>query len=177
MKRSYVLGGIAAAAVLAVGGFGIDAALAAAPAPAPAAPGVHVGTDPLAPGTALVDGTGRALYLFEADAGTMSNCTGVCAQVWPPVLTDGGAPAVDGAAQAQLVGSTLRADGTRQLTYGGHPLYTFTGDRAPGETRGQGLDRFGAPWYVVAPTGAKIDPDDDEDAGPAPAPAPAPAGY
>jgi predicted lipoprotein with Yx(FWY)xxD motif len=183
MKRTYLLGSVLAAAVLAAGGFGIDTALSG-PTAAPAAgttststPGVQIGATALAPGTALVDGSGRALYLFEADMGSTSSCTGVCAQVWPPLLTRGAAPVASGAAQAQQFGSTSRADGTQQVTYNGHPLYYFTGDKNPGETRGQGLDRFGGPWYVVTPAGDKIDPDDADEpaAGPAAAPAPSAA--
>ena len=122
--------------------------------------GARIGATALAPGTALVDAGGRALYLFEADQGTTSTCNGLCAQVWPPLLTDGAAPAVAGDVQASLLGSTARDDGTQQVTYNGHPLYYFTGDKNPGETRGQGLDSFGGPWYVVTPAGNKIDPDD-----------------
>ena len=103
---------------------------------APAA--LQIGAAALAPGTALVDGTGRALYLFEADTGTTSTCTGACAQVWPPLLTSGPAPVTTGAAQASLVGTSPRADGTRQVTYDGHPLYYFAGDTAPGDVTGSG---------------------------------------
>lgn len=169
MKRTHLLGGLATAAALAVGGVGIAAALPNPPAPA-AAPaamaGVQIGATALAPGTALVDAGGRALYLFEADQGSTSACNGPCAQVWPPLLAEGAAPAPAGDLQAALLGSTARDDGSRQVTYNGHPLYYFTGDKNPGETRGQGLDRFGGPWYVVTPAGDGIDSDD---APPAPA--------
>jgi len=175
MKRTHLLGGIVTAAVLAVGGVGIAAALPNPPAPvaAPAAmSSARIGATALAPGTALVDAGGRALYLFEADQGTASTCNGPCAQVWPPLLTDGAVPTVAGDVQASLLGSTARDDGTQQFTYNGHPLYYFTGDTNPGETRGQGLDRFGGPWYVVTPAGNKIDADD-----PAPAPSATSGGY
>jgi predicted lipoprotein with Yx(FWY)xxD motif len=132
---------------------------------APAAPAA-IGAAALAPGTALVDSTGRALYLFEADTGTTSNCTGPCAQVWPPLLTPGAVPGTTGAAQGALVGAAARADGTQQVTYNGHPLYYFAGDKASGDVKGQGINNFGGSWYVVAPNGNKIDPDDT----PAPAP-------
>lgn len=191
MKRTYFLGGVLVAAVLAGGGaataaFASPAAAAAtraatepteAPsgAPAPTVRGA-IGTAALAPGTALVDGAGRALYLFEADTGSTSTCTGACAQVWPPLLAPDGVPTVAGAAQAPLVGLTPRADGSHQVTYSGHPLYYFAGDKAPGDTKGQGLDNFGGGWYVLAPNGAKIDPDDPPvPATPAPVPAPSPA--
>ena len=72
-----------------------------------------------------------------------------------------------GGAQAALVGATTRTDGSSQVTYNGHPLYYFANDKAPGDARGQGINRFGGGWYVVDPAGNKIDSD---------APAPAPAG-
>jgi hypothetical protein len=75
-----------------------------------------------------------------------------------------------GDVRAALLGTTTRADGTQQVTYNGHPLYYFMNDKAPGDARGQGINRFGGGWYVVDPTGDKIDSD-----APAPAPA-APAG-
>jgi predicted lipoprotein with Yx(FWY)xxD motif len=169
MKRIHVLGGVLAAAALAGGGAALDAALSGPAAPAAAAPASSgIGTAALAPGTALVDGAGRALYLFEADTGTTSTCTGACAQVWPPLLSQGGTPAAAGAAQAALLGTSVRADGTRQVTYNGHPLYHFAGDTAAGDVKGQGIDNFGGGWYVVAPSGNKIDTDDA---------APPPAGY
>jgi predicted lipoprotein with Yx(FWY)xxD motif len=169
MKRIPLLGGVLAAAVLAGGGAALGSALAgpgAAGGPygvppaatsAPAAP--QIGSAALAPGTALVDGTGRALYLFEADTGTTSTCTGACAQVWPPLLASGPAPVTTGAAEASLVGASPRADGTLQVTYDGHPLYYFAGDTAPGDVRGQGIHNFGGGWYVVAPGGDGIDDD------------------
>jgi predicted lipoprotein with Yx(FWY)xxD motif len=186
MKRTYILGGVIAATVLAGGGVGIDAALsghggptgAAYGAPSAAAPAAAsgIGAAALAPGTSLVDGNGHALYLFEADTGTASTCTGACAQVWPPLVTHGTPPAASGAVQAQLFGTIPRADGTQQVTYNGHPLYYFAGDKAPGDVRGQGLDQFGAGWYVVTPAGDKIDSDGSPGASPTPVPTtPAPA--
>jgi predicted lipoprotein with Yx(FWY)xxD motif len=80
----------------------------------------------------------------------------MCAQDWPPLLT-AGAPAAQGAAMKAELGTTKRADGTTQVTYHGHPLYYYTGDQQPGDTRGQGLNQYGAGWDVVAPTGNKIE--------------------
>jgi predicted lipoprotein with Yx(FWY)xxD motif len=174
MKRSYVIGGIVAAAVLAGGGAATGVALVSGGDPAgsaygaPAAPAsgaAALGTAALPPGSALVDGAGRALYLFEADKGTTSACSGPCTQVWPPVLDTGATPAVSGGVQAALVGTTTRDDGTRQVTYNGHPLYLFAGDKTPGEAHGQGLNQFGGGWYVVSAGGDKI----DDSAVPAPA--------
>jgi predicted lipoprotein with Yx(FWY)xxD motif len=109
-------------------------------------------------GKVLVDGQGRTLYLFEKDKGTTSSCGGACASVWPPLRT-AGKGAVRGGPAAGKLGSTKRADGTTQLTYGGHPLYTYAGDGKPGDVNGQGLNQFGAKWYVLAPSGRKIDND------------------
>ena len=78
-------------------------------------------------GTFLVDAKGRALYLWDADHGAKSICSGACAQAWPP-LTTTGTPKASGAAKASLLGTTTRADGSREVTYAGHPLYYFEGD-------------------------------------------------
>jgi len=104
----------------------------------------------------LVDSQGRTLYLFEADKGGKSNCDGPCATAWPPLLSTGAPQAAMGAS-AGLIGTTTRGDGTTQVTYAGHPLYYFVGDKAPGDTTGQDIDQFGAKWYVLAKDGKKID--------------------
>jgi predicted lipoprotein with Yx(FWY)xxD motif len=107
-------------------------------------------------GTFLVDGNGRALYLWDADHGSKSTCSGACAQAWPP-LTTTTTPKAGGAVKASLLGTTKRADGSREVTYAGHPLYYFAGDTAPGQTTGQGSNGFGAPWWVVTPAGKAIE--------------------
>ena len=107
-------------------------------------------------GQLLVDGSGRTLYLFELDKGTSSTCDGPCAQAWPPLLTKGAPTAGTGANAADL-GTTTRKDGTTEVTYNGHPLYYYVGDTKAGDTTGQGLNQFGAKWYVLAPGGDKID--------------------
>ena len=109
-------------------------------------------------GRILVDARGRTLYLFEKDKGAASSCDGACASVWPPLTTGGTAKAGPGVTAAKL-GVTKRTDGRTELTYGGHPLYTYAGDQKPGDVQGQGLDQFGAEWYVLAPGGHKIDND------------------
>ena len=114
-----------------------------------------VGTSTGSLGTFLVDAKGRALYLWNADHGSMSTCSGACAQAWPP-LTTKGAPKAGGKAKASLLGTTTRSDGSREVTYAGHPLYYFAGDSAPGQTSGQGTNGFGAPWWVVSPAGKAI---------------------
>ena len=106
----------------------------------------------------LADGQGRAMYLFEADKGSTSTCTGACAATWPPV-TASTMPMAGGGVSQSLLGTTKRADGTEQLTYNGHPLYYFSADTGAGVAKGQGLKAFGSDWYVVNAKGSKIDDD------------------
>lgn len=94
------------------------------------------------------------VYLFEADHGAKSSCAGACASVWPPVT---GKPKADGGALQGDLGTVRRADGTLQVTYKGHPLYRFAKDGDDHDAYGQGLKSFGAPWYALAPSGAKVD--------------------
>jgi predicted lipoprotein with Yx(FWY)xxD motif len=105
-------------------------------------------------GNILVDSQGRTLYLFAADNGTTSTCTGACAVAWPPVTASGTATVGNGA-NAALVG-TSPSPNTGQITYNGHPLYLFARDTKPGDTSGQGLTAFGGAWYVVSPSGNQI---------------------
>jgi predicted lipoprotein with Yx(FWY)xxD motif len=108
-------------------------------------------------GTVLTNNLGFTLYLLTADSPTRSNCTSfLCTSVWPPVLASGGGTAGTGVQQSML-GTLHLANGTVQVTYGGHPLYTYLGDRKPGQTTGQGVSSFGGVWYVLsAATGQAI---------------------
>jgi len=111
-------------------------------------------------GKIMVDGRARTLYLFEKDKNGKSSCSGDCAKNWPPLLTKGKPKAGTGA-RASKLGTTKRSDGTTQVTYGGHPLYTFVADKSkPGSTKGQELDAFGAEWYVVGTNGKKVEDED-----------------
>jgi predicted lipoprotein with Yx(FWY)xxD motif len=96
------------------------------------------------------------VYLFEADKGPASACTGACAKVWPPVTTAGAPVAATGAVSADL-GTVARANGTKQVTYKGHPLYFFAKDGDAGDAYGEGSNAFGAGWYVLRPNGSKVD--------------------
>jgi predicted lipoprotein with Yx(FWY)xxD motif len=107
-------------------------------------------------GAILVDGAGRTLYLFEKDQGTTSFCYGACAGGWPPDTTNG-APRAGAGVSGSLLGTTTRTDGKTEVTYHGHPLYYFAGDRKPGDTNGEGLKAFGAEWYVLSAAGNKIE--------------------
>lgn len=85
-----------------------------------------------------------------------STCNGACASVWPPLTTNGKPTAASGVSAAKL-GTTKRSDGRTEVTYNGHPLYTFAGDSAPGQTTGQGNQGFGAEWDVLSAAGNKIE--------------------
>ena len=153
MKRSLItLATLTAVAALAGG---LSAASAASHSAARAA---TVKTAASSLGRILVDGRGRTLYLFEKDRRGRSSCAGACAAYWPPLLTHG-KPVAGGGARQSLLGITRRGNGTKQLTYAGHPLYRFTGDTKPGQTTGQDLHDFGAGWYVLSPAGKKIEKD------------------
>jgi len=105
-----------------------------------------------ASGTYLVDGDGRTLYLFTLDGPGVSACDGACLVTWPALLADGEV-AVGGSADAALLGTLVRADGSVQVTYAGQPLYTYAGDAAAGDVNGQGVDDV---WFLVAPDGSMI---------------------
>jgi predicted lipoprotein with Yx(FWY)xxD motif len=106
-------------------------------------------------GTFLTDGSGRSLYMFTSDTSSRSTCNGACVAAWPP-LTAMGSVSVSGGAVRSDVGMITRSDGTKQVTYAGHPLYHFSGDPAPGQTNGEGSTGFGALWWLVAPSGKAI---------------------
>jgi predicted lipoprotein with Yx(FWY)xxD motif len=121
-------------------------------------------------GAFLTDASGRAVYLWAKDGMNTSACSGACAAAWPPVPATGQLTAAGGAKASDL-GTITRSDGTKQVTYDGHALYYFAGDSAAGQTNGQGSDSFGAPWWLVAPSGSKITGTDTAAAAAAPAPA------
>jgi predicted lipoprotein with Yx(FWY)xxD motif len=124
-------------------------------AAAGASGGTVITTAKSSAGTFLTTGSGKAVYLWVKDTGDMSNCTGACAGAWPPVTTTGTATATGGA-KASDIGTITRSDGTKQVTYDGHPLYYFSGDSGPGTATGQGSDGFGAKWWLVSPTGSDV---------------------
>jgi predicted lipoprotein with Yx(FWY)xxD motif len=105
--------------------------------------------------TVLTDGSGRAVYLWVKDTGDASACSGACAGAWPPVTTTGAVTAAGGASASDL-GTITRSDGTKQVTYDGHPLYYYAGDSGSGTASGQGSDSFGAKWWLVSPSGSDV---------------------
>jgi predicted lipoprotein with Yx(FWY)xxD motif len=141
------------ALLLAIGAIASVAAIATSAVSTPAT----VKTRSTSLGTILVDAKGRTLYLFMKDKNAKSACSGACAKAWPPVLTKG-KPMAAGRASASKLGTTKRSDGTTQVTYNRHPLYTFILDKnKPGSTKGEGSKAFGAEWYVLGSGGSKIE--------------------
>jgi predicted lipoprotein with Yx(FWY)xxD motif len=106
-------------------------------------------------GMILVDGSGRTLYLFEKDQPNQSACAGACAAAWP-VDQSSGTPKAGSGVTASMLGTIKRSDNTTQVTYNKHPLYYFQGDSGAGQQNGQGVDAFGAKWFVVNPAGGAV---------------------
>jgi predicted lipoprotein with Yx(FWY)xxD motif len=138
---------------------------AAAAAPASAAPatgGSGAAVAPAGPavvaaktgalGTYLTDGSGKSLYLYTPDTTSTSTCYGQCIAFWPALLTNG-APTSGTGATGTMLGTSQRTDGTTQVTYNGHPLYYFKGDKSTGDTSGQGKE---GTWFLVTPAGTQI---------------------
>jgi predicted lipoprotein with Yx(FWY)xxD motif len=128
---------------------------AAACSSSPSGAGAGSGTPP-ALKTATVNGVsvvtnaqGFTLYSFAPDTATASKCAGACAQIWPPVT----GPAAAGQGVTGTLGTITRPDGSRQVTYNGHPLYTYTADTAAGQAKGNGLNVDGGVWHEVTASG------------------------
>jgi predicted lipoprotein with Yx(FWY)xxD motif len=171
---------LAALAIAACGGGGGAATASPSPKPAKATTTstktatVRVASNSL--GSILVDSQGRTLYLFKADSATKSACAGACATAWPPLLAKG-TPIAGKGLSASKLGTISRSGAQRQVTYNGHPLYTFVMDTKPGDTTGQGLVAFGAGWFAVSPAGNQISSHPSRAAKPAPKPAAKPASH
>jgi predicted lipoprotein with Yx(FWY)xxD motif len=120
---------------------------------APPATGKPVSAQSTSLGTILVDGRGRTVYVFANDKANVSSCDGACAADWPPVPAPSSLPASLPGVKGKI-GMTARSDGSHQLTVAGHPVYTFSGDSAAGQTKGQGVTLNGGLWTVVLPSGA-----------------------
>jgi predicted lipoprotein with Yx(FWY)xxD motif len=122
---------------------------------ASASGGTVITTATSSAGTFLTSSSGRAIYLWVKDTGDASTCSGACAGAWPAVTATGSVTAA-GSAKPSDLGTITRSDGTKQVTYDGHPLYYFAGDPGAGTATGQGSDSFGAKWWLVAPSGSDV---------------------
>jgi predicted lipoprotein with Yx(FWY)xxD motif len=125
---------------------------ATSPAPATTTP-VTVESHSGRLGSFLTDETGKALYVYAPDTSTKSACAGQCLSVWPPLTTGNTLPTASGGVTADKLGTIARADGIKQVTYAGHPLYYFAGDTGSGQTNGQGI---AGKWSLLTPSGTRI---------------------
>ena len=133
-------------------GSGSAAAMETARAKAPAAAkGTRIKVVSSDYGRVIADGKGEAFYLFDKEGTRKAECYGACANAWPPVLTKGRPVAGDGV-KPDLLGTTRRSDGRRQVTYAGHPLYYYVED-SPGTILCHDVEEFGGLWLVVKPNG------------------------
>ncbi len=98
----------------------------------------------------LVDSSGMTLYWFAIDTPTKSNCSGQCATYWPVVK----GPLTAGSGVTGTLGTITRSDGTKQATYDGHPLYTYVGDKSPGQATGNGKNLSGGLWWEMTVSGS-----------------------
>ena len=106
-------------------------------------------------GTVLVNGDGMPLYVFSLDTGGTSACTGDCTAEWIPLASQGSPTAGDGV-DATMLGTITRDDGSMQVTYNGHPLYTFASDTGSGDAAGQGMEDNGGTWSLISATGDMV---------------------
>ena len=106
-------------------------------------------------GLILVNSRGHTLYMFSRDRNGKSACSGSCAKFWPPSIR-GGKPAAGSGVKASLLGAAKRSNGSLQLTYNKHPLYSFALDKQAGQTNGEGNLAFGAKWYAVSAKGTAV---------------------
>jgi|SRR5215813_4095168 len=158
MKRGYLaLAGLAAAALITAGcsnsGNSGSAGGSASGAPAKHSMSAHASGSPVKTGkvgaaVVLTDAKGFTLYWFAPDTSTTSKCNGTCASFWPPLKGPVTATGIKG-----TFGTIKRSDGSKQATFDGHPLYTFKGDKAPGQASGNGLNINGGLWHQAVPSG------------------------
>jgi predicted lipoprotein with Yx(FWY)xxD motif len=108
-------------------------------------------------GKILVNGSGRTVYMFTKDGRNKDHCVTIktCTSVWPP-LTTKGKPVARSGAKASLLGTIKLPNGSLQVTYAGHPLYTYSADVMPHETDYVGSPQFGGTWYAVSSTGGRV---------------------
>jgi predicted lipoprotein with Yx(FWY)xxD motif len=155
--RQLAAAGLAALA-LAAAACGSSSPAGSGASPSAAAPasagggssGATVKTAKIGSVTVLTNAKGLTLYSFVPDTPTQSKCNGSCAHFWPPVR----GPVTAGAGVTGKLGTIKRSDGSTQATYNGHPLYTYVGDTAPGQNKGNGLNLSGGVWHEVTASGA-----------------------
>jgi predicted lipoprotein with Yx(FWY)xxD motif len=147
-KRWLALASLAAAAVV-VAGCGSSASSTSTPPASGSGSASTLKTTTISGATVLTNASGFTLYWFAPDTSTTSKCNGSCATFWPPVK----GPATAGSGVTGTLGTITRSDGSVQATYDGHPLYTYKGDTAPGQAKGNGLNISGGVWHEVTASG------------------------
>jgi predicted lipoprotein with Yx(FWY)xxD motif len=161
MRNRWLAGpGLAAVAVIALAACGSSGGSSASGGSAPAAGSSSaagsvstvVKTMSSSAGTVLTNSKGFALYTFAKDKGSTSECYGQCAKFWPAAM--GPATVAPGSKVSGTFGTTTRKDGSKQLTWNGHPLYTFAGDKKPGDVTGNGSTADGGLWKVIVTSAA-----------------------
>jgi predicted lipoprotein with Yx(FWY)xxD motif len=149
-KTRLIPAGLAAAVlVIAACGSSASPSSSTSGAGAPASSSSTLKTTTIAGATVLTNAKGFTVYSFAPDTATTSKCTGSCATFWPPVT----GPATAGPGVTGKLATITRSDGTTQATYNGHPLYTYKGDSAPGQAKGNGLNISGGVWHEVTASG------------------------
>jgi predicted lipoprotein with Yx(FWY)xxD motif len=128
---------------------------------APASTGSALKAAHVGGATVVTNAKGFTLYSFVPDTSTKSNCNGSCATIWPPVK----GPATAGTGVTGKLTTITRSDGSTQATYNGHPLYTYTGDTAPGQNKGNGLNVSGGVWHEVTVSGSAPAPKSSSSSG------------
>jgi predicted lipoprotein with Yx(FWY)xxD motif len=160
MRRRLIAAAIPVSTALIVAGCGSSSkssptTAAATPATTAATPpGVTIAVKKASFGKILAGANGRTLYLFLADKGGRSACNGACAAAWPPLT---GSVTAGTGVNAALLGTTARSDGTKQVTYGGNPLYYYVTDKDASDSYGQALKQFGAEWYAIGANGKRVE--------------------
>ena len=153
---------LASAAGLAACGYGASASTSSSAGGAATGSGAKLTVESNKYGKVLALSSGQTLYMFTADSPTASKCNGSCAGLWPPV--SGNHVVAGVGAKSSLIGSIPRGSGT-QLTYDGHPLYTYAGDTSSGAVAGEGINAFGGLWYVLGPGGTPVKPSSSTSSG------------
>jgi predicted lipoprotein with Yx(FWY)xxD motif len=149
-KRWLAPAGLAATLLIAACGSSTSSGSGSTSSSAPAASSSALKTTKIGGVTVLANAKGFTLYWFAPDTSTTSKCNGSCAAFWPPMK----GPATAGSGVTGKLATIKRSDGSVQATYNGHPLYTYKGDTAPGQAKGNGLNLSGGVWHEVTVSGA-----------------------
>jgi predicted lipoprotein with Yx(FWY)xxD motif len=150
MKRTYVFLAVALATVASA------TTVATAQSTLPAAHSSHTATVQLrhtSLGSILVSSSGHTLYEFTKDHANKNSCAAIsgCSEIWPSLKASGRPTAGPG-----IKASLLSTTSGNQVTYSGHPLYTYSGDSGPGKTSYVGAKSFGGTWYAINATGGTV---------------------